>query len=146
MTLPPFLSPLPASPPLQAVSFLFSFSFLFKKRKYPSPAIFFSKLFFFSKTSLPSQKNPCSTAPLFLDQQAWPFQPPPWPAMPPLVHAASSWQKKGPPSSQKNEWKILPPLPPLGGSQTNEKNPWSFKGFTNMPLFGRIHECKEHKH
>ena len=67
MTLPLFPSPLPASSPLQAVSFLFSFSFLFRKRKYPSPAIFFSKLFyfiFFENLSAVSKKSLLNGSPV----------------------------------------------------------------------------------
>ena len=42
-----------------------------------------------------------------------------------------------------------PPLPcpalpsPKRGGKKKKQNFWSIKGSTNMPLFGRVHECKE---
>ena len=78
-------------------------------------------------------------------------QPPPWlwPTAPPRVPRSSSLQTARSP----HLFKALTPLPGASSmAKTNiiyveeKKNETKRGGSTNMPLFGRAHECKEYEH
>ena len=110
----------------------------------------------FCKRTPPFRKNPLTSkslmfpvflskplpAPMYTIPLVRHPHPPPW-ASHALGHLSMQLPhgRKGVPLILKMNGKNLP-----GWSKTNGKNHWSFKGFTNMPIFGRIHECKEHKH
>ena len=77
---------------------------------------------------------------LVIPQQAWRFQLPAWLSMPLATSTRLVSYRKGSPTLSKkyneNEKIEVAALP----------GPSPQQGSTNMPLFGRAHECKEYEH